>query len=154
MGPGFSERTFDFCYNVEYCQLNAALLANIRISIPRQPRNILAMTSSSGLRKVIPLGLSSCNRRWRPLAPGSVLDFTPSKTSSPHPWLAPFTWNFPVPSVTSPAAVTHTRQFICSRPQNIRGKILYCAFYGMSDIFDDSSLIHIQDSSSNSHRSD
>ncbi len=27
MGPGFSERTFEFCYNAEYCQLNAALLA-------------------------------------------------------------------------------------------------------------------------------
>ena len=27
MRPGFSERTFEFCYNAEYCQLNAALLA-------------------------------------------------------------------------------------------------------------------------------
>lgn len=27
MGPGFSERTFEFCYNAEYCQINAALLA-------------------------------------------------------------------------------------------------------------------------------
>lgn len=27
MGPGFSERTFEFCYNAEYCQRNAALLA-------------------------------------------------------------------------------------------------------------------------------
>lgn len=27
MGPGFSERTFEFCYNAEYCSLNAALLA-------------------------------------------------------------------------------------------------------------------------------
>lgn len=27
MGPGFSERTFEFCYNAEYCTLNAALLA-------------------------------------------------------------------------------------------------------------------------------
>lgn len=27
MGPGFSERTFEFCYNSEYCQLNASLLA-------------------------------------------------------------------------------------------------------------------------------
>ena len=27
MKPGFSERTFEFCYNAEYCQLNAALLA-------------------------------------------------------------------------------------------------------------------------------
>lgn len=27
MGPGFSERTFEFCYNAEYCRLNAALLA-------------------------------------------------------------------------------------------------------------------------------
>lgn len=27
MTPGFSERTFEFCYNAEYCQMNAALLA-------------------------------------------------------------------------------------------------------------------------------
>jgi hypothetical protein len=27
MGPGFSERTFEFCYNAEYCQVHAALLA-------------------------------------------------------------------------------------------------------------------------------
>ena len=27
MGPGFSERTFEFCYNAEYCQINAAVLA-------------------------------------------------------------------------------------------------------------------------------
>jgi hypothetical protein len=27
VGPGFSERTFEFCYNAEYCNLNAALLA-------------------------------------------------------------------------------------------------------------------------------
>ncbi|CAZ88925.1 putative Adenylosuccinate lyase [Thiomonas arsenitoxydans] len=27
MSPGFSERTFEFCYNAEYCQINAALLA-------------------------------------------------------------------------------------------------------------------------------
>ena len=27
MKPGFSERTFEFCYNYEYCQHNAALLA-------------------------------------------------------------------------------------------------------------------------------
>jgi hypothetical protein len=27
MGPGFSERTFEFCYNAEYCRLNAAILA-------------------------------------------------------------------------------------------------------------------------------
>ena len=27
MRPGFSERTFEFCYNAEYCQRNAALLA-------------------------------------------------------------------------------------------------------------------------------
>jgi hypothetical protein len=27
MGPGFSERMFEFCYNAEYCQLNAAMLA-------------------------------------------------------------------------------------------------------------------------------
>ncbi len=27
VGPGFSERTFEFCYNAEYCQINAALLA-------------------------------------------------------------------------------------------------------------------------------
>ena len=27
MSPGFSERTFEFCFNAEYCQLNAALLA-------------------------------------------------------------------------------------------------------------------------------
>jgi hypothetical protein len=27
MRPGFSERTFEFCYNAEYCQKNAALLA-------------------------------------------------------------------------------------------------------------------------------
>lgn len=27
MGPGFSERTFEFCYNAEYVQLNQALLA-------------------------------------------------------------------------------------------------------------------------------
>ena len=28
MGPGFSERTFEFCYNSEYCQANAAILAS------------------------------------------------------------------------------------------------------------------------------
>jgi len=27
MNPGFSERTFEFCFNSEYCQLNAAILA-------------------------------------------------------------------------------------------------------------------------------
>jgi hypothetical protein len=27
VGPGFSERTFEFCYNAEYCHINAALLA-------------------------------------------------------------------------------------------------------------------------------
>jgi hypothetical protein len=27
VSPGFSERTFEFCYNAEYCQINAALLA-------------------------------------------------------------------------------------------------------------------------------
>jgi hypothetical protein len=27
VSPGFSERTFEFCYNAEYCQLNAAMLA-------------------------------------------------------------------------------------------------------------------------------
>jgi hypothetical protein len=27
VNPGFSERTFEFCYNAEYCQSNAALLA-------------------------------------------------------------------------------------------------------------------------------
>jgi len=27
MRPGFSERTFEFCYNAEYCQVNSALLA-------------------------------------------------------------------------------------------------------------------------------
>lgn len=27
MNPGFSERTFEFCFNSEYCQLNSALLA-------------------------------------------------------------------------------------------------------------------------------
>ena len=27
MYPGFSERTFEFCYNAEYCQINAAPLA-------------------------------------------------------------------------------------------------------------------------------
>ena len=27
MSPGFSERTFEVCYNAEYCQINAALLA-------------------------------------------------------------------------------------------------------------------------------
>jgi hypothetical protein len=27
MTPGFSERTFEFCYNAEYCQINKALLA-------------------------------------------------------------------------------------------------------------------------------
>lgn len=27
MSPGFSERTFEFCYNAEFCQINAALLA-------------------------------------------------------------------------------------------------------------------------------
>lgn len=27
MSPGFSERTFEFCFNAEYCQVNAALLA-------------------------------------------------------------------------------------------------------------------------------
>jgi hypothetical protein len=26
VNPGFSERTFEFCYNAEYCQSNAALL--------------------------------------------------------------------------------------------------------------------------------
>lgn len=28
MKPGFSERTFEFCFNAEYCRLNAALLAS------------------------------------------------------------------------------------------------------------------------------
>lgn len=28
MGPGFSERTFEFCFNAEYCRSNAALLAS------------------------------------------------------------------------------------------------------------------------------
>ena len=28
MGPGFSERTFEFCFNAEYCLANAALLAS------------------------------------------------------------------------------------------------------------------------------
>ena len=28
MNPGFSERTFEFCFNSEYCQINAALLAS------------------------------------------------------------------------------------------------------------------------------
>ncbi|PMR72068.1 adenylosuccinate lyase [Billgrantia endophytica] len=28
MNPGFSERTFEFCFNAEYCQANAALLAS------------------------------------------------------------------------------------------------------------------------------
>ena len=28
MNPGFSERTFEFCFNAEYCQVNAALLAS------------------------------------------------------------------------------------------------------------------------------
>ena len=28
MYPGFSERTFEFCFNAEYCRLNAALLAS------------------------------------------------------------------------------------------------------------------------------
>lgn len=27
MNPGFSERTFEFCFNSEYCRLNAAILA-------------------------------------------------------------------------------------------------------------------------------
>jgi hypothetical protein len=27
MGPGSNERTFEFCYNAEYCHINAALLA-------------------------------------------------------------------------------------------------------------------------------
>jgi hypothetical protein len=27
MTPGFSERTFEFCFNAEYCRINAALLA-------------------------------------------------------------------------------------------------------------------------------
>ena len=27
MGPGFSERTFEFCYNAEYGQIHAAVLA-------------------------------------------------------------------------------------------------------------------------------
>jgi hypothetical protein len=33
--PGFSERTFEFCFNAEYCQLNAALLATYP-NIPSQ----------------------------------------------------------------------------------------------------------------------
>jgi hypothetical protein len=33
--PGFSERTFEFCFNSEYCQLNAALLATYP-NIPSQ----------------------------------------------------------------------------------------------------------------------
>ncbi len=28
MNPGFSERTFEFCFNAEYCQVNSALLAS------------------------------------------------------------------------------------------------------------------------------
>lgn len=28
MGPGFSERTYEFCFNAEYCQTNVALLAS------------------------------------------------------------------------------------------------------------------------------
>jgi len=28
MNPGFSERTFEFCFNAEYCRANAALLAS------------------------------------------------------------------------------------------------------------------------------
>jgi hypothetical protein len=28
MNPGFSERTYEFCFNAEYCQTNAALLAS------------------------------------------------------------------------------------------------------------------------------
>lgn len=28
MTPGFSERTFEFCFNAEYCRINAALLAS------------------------------------------------------------------------------------------------------------------------------
>lgn len=35
MTPGFSERTFEFCFNSEYCQLNAALLATYP-NIPSQ----------------------------------------------------------------------------------------------------------------------
>src|SRR5437773_550394 len=35
MTPGFSERTFEFCFNSEYCQLNAALLAT-HPNIPSQ----------------------------------------------------------------------------------------------------------------------
>jgi hypothetical protein len=27
VGPGFNERTFEFCFNAEYCRINAALLA-------------------------------------------------------------------------------------------------------------------------------
>ena len=27
VGPGFSERTFEFCYNAEFCQIHAAVLA-------------------------------------------------------------------------------------------------------------------------------
>ena len=27
MRPGFSERTFEFCYNAEYCHIHAAVLA-------------------------------------------------------------------------------------------------------------------------------
>ena len=27
VGPGFSERTFEFCYNAEYCQIHTAVLA-------------------------------------------------------------------------------------------------------------------------------
>lgn len=28
MGPGFSERTFEFCFNAEFCQLFGGLLAS------------------------------------------------------------------------------------------------------------------------------
>ena len=35
MTPGFSERTFEFCFNSEYCQLNKALLAT-HPNIPSQ----------------------------------------------------------------------------------------------------------------------
>ena len=28
MNPGFSERTYEFCFNAEYCQINAAILAS------------------------------------------------------------------------------------------------------------------------------
>ena len=40
MGPGFSERTFEFCYNAEYCQINAALLATPPIPSHRQEKDL------------------------------------------------------------------------------------------------------------------